>query len=333
MKILVTGGAGFIGFHTIAHLVREGHDVVAVDNYNHYYSVELKNIRKKKLSENYGVLVTSTDLASHKETRQLINNTQPDAIIHLAAQAGVRLPYRENERYIESNLTGYANVLTEAVLHEVPQFLYASSSSVYGNNSKIPFSENELNLKPVSFYGATKLANETITPTLVFGKNTKARGMRFFTVYGELGRPDMAYFRLFASALENFHFEVFGNGAIKRDFTYVGDVVNSIGLLINELTEHAAGYSDVVNIGGGKPVSLNQLVEEIQKVTEKTISSFSSEANPNDVQVTSCDTDYLQKITKYVPATDLEEGLRRFFDWTKEAEASNKLTLWAKSVV
>ena len=224
-------------------------------------------------------------------------------------------------------------MLTEAVLHEVPQFLYASSSSVYGNNSKIPYSENELKLKPVSFYGATKLANETIAPTLVFGKNTKARGMRFFTVYGELGRPDMAYFRLFASALENFHFEIFGNGAIERDFTYVGDVVHSIGLLLNELTEHAAGYSDVVNIGGGKPASLNQLVEEIQKVTGKTISSFSSEANPNDVRVTNCDTDYLQKLTKYVPATDLREGLGRFFDWTKEAEVSNKLTLWAKSVV
>ena len=332
MKILVTGGAGFIGFHTVAHLVHEGHEVVAVDNYSDYYSVELKNIRNRKLSENYGVSVTRIDLASHQETRQLISKSQPDAVIHLAAQAGVRLPYRENERYISSNLTGYANVLTEAVLHEVPQFLYASSSSVYGNNSAIPYSENELNLKPVSFYGATKLANETITPTLVYGKQTKARGMRFFTVYGELGRPDMAYFRLFASALENFHFEMFGNGAIERDFTYVGDVVHAIGLLLNELVGHAAGYSDVVNIGGGKPASLNQLVDEIQNITGRPVSSFPSEANPNDVQVTNCNTDYLQKLTKYVPATDLRQGLGKFFDWTKEVEASNKLTLWAKSV-
>ena len=332
MKILVTGGAGFIGFHTVAHLVHAGHEVVAIDNYSDYYSVELKNIRKKKLSENYGVLVDSIDLASHKEARQLIGNSQPDAIIHLAAQAGVRLPYRENERYISSNLTGYANVLTEAVLNEVPQLLYASSSSVYGNNSAIPYSENELNLKPVSFYGATKLANETITPTLVFGKNTKARGMRLFTVYGELGRPDMAYFRLFAAALENSHFEVFGNGSIERDFTYVGDVVQAIELLLNDLTAQTAGYSDVVNIGGGKPASLNQLIDEIQNITGKRISSYVSEANPNDVQVTNCNPQYLQKLTKYVPDTDLREGLGKFFDWAREAETYNKLTLWAKSV-
>jgi UDP-glucuronate 4-epimerase len=332
MKILVTGGAGFIGFHTVAHLVQKGHEVLAIDNYTDYYSVELKNIRTKKLLENYGVSVANIDLASHRETRQLISKSQPEAVIHLAAQAGVRLPYEENERYISSNLTGYANVLTEAVLHEVPQFLYASSSSVYGNHSVIPYSENELNLRPVSFYGATKLANETITPALVFGKHTKARGMRFFTVYGELGRPDMAYFRLFASALEKFRFEMFGNGAIERDFTYVGDVVHSIGLLLNELTGHVAGYSDVVNVGGGNPASLNQLVDEIQNITGKKVSSSPSKANPNDVQLTNCNTDYLQKLTKYVPSTDLREGLGKFFDWAKEEEASNKLTLWAKSV-
>jgi UDP-glucuronate 4-epimerase len=332
MKILVTGGAGFIGFHTVAHLVRKGHEVIAIDNYSDYYSVELKNIREKRLMEDYGVVVSSVDLASHKETRQLIRMSQPDAVIHLAAQAGVRLPFGENERYISSNLTAYANVLTESVLNEVPQFLYASSSSVYGNNSAIPYSENELNLNPVSFYGATKLANEIITPTLVHGKNTRARGMRFFTVYGELGRPDMAYFRLFASAIENFHFEMYGNGAIKRDFTYVGDVAQAIGLLLSELTKHAPGYSDVVNIGGGRPASLIQLIGEIEKITGKRVSSYLGQANPCDVQVTNCKTEYLQELIQYTPETVLRDGLERFFEWTKEAEVSNKLALWAKSV-
>ena len=176
MKIAVTGGAGFIGFHLIRQLVSSGHEVISLDNCNDYYSQELKLIRKDILQSECGVSVEFIDISQVKDIRTFLKKNQPESVIHLAAQAGVRLPLRENDRYISSNLTGFANVLTECVLQEIPNFLYASSSSVYGNSSIIPYSENEKNLNPVSFYGATKLANEVLAPTLVSGSNTRSRG-------------------------------------------------------------------------------------------------------------------------------------------------------------
>jgi UDP-glucuronate 4-epimerase len=332
MKIAVTGGAGFIGFHLIQQLVSNGHEVVSLDNCNDYYSQELKQIRKSIIQREYGVSIDLVDISKVDDVRRFLEKNTPESVIHLAAQAGVRLPIKENDRYISSNLTGFANVLTECVLLEVPNFLYASSSSVYGNTSKIPYSENEIELVPVSFYGATKLANEVLAPTLVAGSNTRARGLRFFTVYGPYGRPDMAYFRLFASALEGSTFSIFGDGTVQRDFTYVSDVTKAIDALNQELFKHGEGFSDIVNIGGGKPVSLTHMIKVIESLTNTSINLKFSESNSSDVLITSCSPDYLQELTDFVPSVDIEAGLMEVYKWAKNNASSNKLINWSNSV-
>jgi UDP-glucuronate 4-epimerase len=332
MKIAVTGGAGFIGYHLTQHLASKGHEVYSLDNYNDYYSQELKHIRRDIIYRDFGVSVESVDISKVKDIRTFLERTQPDTVIHLAAQAGVRLPFRENDRYISSNLTGFANVLTECVLQEIPNFLYASSSSVYGNSSAIPYSENEKNLNPVSFYGATKLANEVLAPTLVAGSKTRARGMRFFTVYGPFGRPDMAYFRLFASALEGSKFSIFGNGAVQRDFTYISDVTQAIDELIKELNEHERGFSDVVNIGGGHPVSLIQMIETVESLTQKPIKLEFASSNSSDVLITNCRPQYLEELTDFVPKVNLKDGLGEVYEWAISTVARSNLTKWSSSV-
>lgn len=332
MKIAVTGGAGFIGFHLIQQLVSNGHEVVSLDNCNDYYSQELKQIRKSIIQREYGVSIDLVDISKVDDVRRFLEKNTPESVIHLAAQAGVRLPIKENDRYISSNLTGFANVLTECVLLEVPNFLYASSSSVYGNTSKIPYSENEIELVPVSFYGATKLANEVLAPTLVAGSNTRARGLRFFTVYGPYGRPDMAYFRLFASALEGSTFSIFGDGTVQRDFTYVSDVTKAIDALNQELFKRGEGFSDIVNIGGGKPVSLTHMIKVIESLTNTSINLKFSESNSSDVLITSCSPDYLQELTDFVPSVDIEAGLMEVYKWAKNNASSNKLINWSNSV-
>jgi UDP-glucuronate 4-epimerase len=332
MKIAVTGGAGFIGLHLIKHLVTKGHEVVSLDNCNDYYSRELKQIRKSIVESDYGVSIDLVDISKVDEVRRFLQKNTPETVIHLAAQAGVRLPFQQNDRYISSNLTGFANVLTECVLLEVPNFLYASSSSVYGNSSKIPYSETETKLTPVSFYGATKLANEVLSPTLVAGSNTRARGLRLFTVYGSYGRPDMAYFRLFASALEGSAFSIFGDGTVQRDFTYVSDVTRAIELLNLELSNRDKGFSDVVNIGGGKPISLIQMIKTVESITNTSINLKFSESNSSDVLITSCSSDYLQSLTNFVPRVDIESGLMEVYQWAKNYTVKNDLSNWSHSV-
>lgn len=332
MKIAVTGGAGFIGFHLIQRLVSNGHEVVSLDNCNDYYSQELKQIRKSIIQRDYGVSIDVVDISKVDEVRRFLERNNPESVIHLAAQAGVRLPFKENDRYISSNLTGFANVLTECVLLEVPNFLYASSSSVYGNTSKIPYSENEIELAPVSFYGATKLANEVLAPTLVAGSNTRARGLRFFTVYGSYGRPDMAYFRLFASAIEGPTFSIFGDGTVQRDFTYVSDVTKAIDTLNLELLKHEKGFSDIVNIGGGKPVSLIQMINIVESLTKSSINLKFSEFNLSDVLITSCSPEYLQKLVNFVPSVNIESGLMEVYEWAKNDLSKDKLSKWSNSV-
>jgi UDP-glucuronate 4-epimerase len=332
MKIAVTGGAGFIGFHLIRHLVSSGHEVVSLDNCNDYYSQELKHIRRDMIQSEHGVAIESVDISQVKDVRTFLKRTQPETVIHLAAQAGVRLPFSENDRYISSNLTGFANVLTECVLQEIPNFLYASSSSVYGNTSVIPYSENENNLNPVSFYGATKRANEVLAPSLVAGSKTRARGMRFFTVYGSFGRPDMAYFRLFASALEGSTFSIFGNGTVQRDFTYISDVIHAIEELANELNKHESGFSDVVNIGGGHPVSLIQMIDTVEALTQKQIKLEYVNSNSSDALITNCSPKYLEELINFVPSVNLKDGLGEVYDWAKKDVFRNNLIKWSSSV-
>jgi UDP-glucuronate 4-epimerase len=229
-------------------------------------------------------------------------------------------------------LVGFSNILVSTIENKVPIFLYASSSSVYGDLAKVPYSELETNLRPTSFYGSTKLANELLTPTLVKNSATKARGLRFFTVYGPWGRPDMAYFRMIANVIAGTEFDFFGDGTIERDFTFIDDAVRSVINLMSELEEKSPGFSDVVNLGGGRPLSMNYLMEVVGSLTGKKVSFERFETNLNDARKTMSDASYIQNLIGSKPSTKLEDGISKTIEWASSKEISVNLDKWVKSV-
>ena len=332
MKFLVTGAAGFIGAHLSSQLAKMGHQVVAVDNFSSYYSTELKKLRVSSLLSADGIEFHEYDLKDRVQVKSLFSRNNFNSVFHLAAQPGVRLPSSQYSKYVDDNLVVFENILSSTVLNSIPNFLYASSSSVYGNSKLIPYSEKEKGLEPVSFYGATKLANEILVPSVVRNSHTKARGMRFFTVYGPWGRPDMAYFRIIARLLVGSPFTIFGDGNVIRDFTYIGDVVDSIIGLDSELSNRPSGFSDLVNIGGGNPSSLNGMIEQISRQFDVSSEFDHSEFNANDVKGTHADTSYLYGLTGNRPATTLEEGLFNAIEWAMSPNVRNNLHLWVTSV-
>ena len=331
MKYLVTGASGFIGYHLTAKLISEGHDVLGVDNFNAYYSPELKILRKQDLSNRFQANILELDLFSKPSIAKVISDFQPDSIVHLAAQPGIRLPLSKSEEYIRNNIVGFSNTLESAVQFGIPNFLYASSSSVYGNSTQIPFSESEVGLKPISLYGSTKLCNEILAPAYIANSRTRARGMRFFTVYGPWGRPDMAYLRLVASALTGSSFKLFGDGQVKRDFTYVGDIVEMIGNLEKDLSTQAFGFADVVNIGGGNPHSMIDLIQGVENKIGKSIHILSEQSNKSDTNFTCADTNLLKKLTGFIPEITLSEGLDKVLGWATQSEITEKLLNWTSS--
>jgi len=332
VKFLVTGAAGFIGAHLASQLQKKGHEVIAVDNFSNYYSTELKKLRVENLLSAEEIEFIECDIRDKKQVKNIFSSNSFHSVFHLAAQPGVRLPIAEYSEYVENNLVAFENVLSETVLKKVPNFLYASSSSVYGNSKHFPHSESEKGLEPVSFYGATKLANEILVPSLVRTSATRARGMRFFTVYGPWGRPDMAYFRIISRALAGSPFTVFGDGNVVRDFTYIDDVIDSIIRLNNELNNRPVGFSDIVNIGGGNPSSLNGMIAEIERQLNFTSKFEHSKFNLNDVEGTHADTSYLYRLTKNAPSTSLSDGLSSVIEWAKSPDMINKLPDWVASV-
>lgn len=331
MKYLVTGASGFIGFHLTAKLIAEGHEVLGVDNFNDYYSPELKLLRAKELWDRFQFKIQEFDLCSKSSTSKLVSKFQPDSIVHLAAQPGIRLPFSKINYYILNNIVAFSNIIETAVQNEVPNFLYASSSSVYGNSTKIPFCESEVGLKPISLYGSTKLCNEILTSTYIANTQTRARGMRFFTVYGPWGRPDMAYFRLAASALTTSEFKLFGDGQIKRDFTYVGDIVGMISALNKELSTRETGFCDVVNIGGGNPHSMKDLINEIEEKLKLSITISYERSNKSDSNFTCADTTLIERLTGYVPKVSLSQGLDQVLKWSTDSSVRSRLLDWTSS--
>jgi len=328
MKYLVTGAAGFIGSHLCQRLATEGNEVIAIDNFSDYYDVNLKKLRVEKLLTPLEVKVLSVDISDKNAIDELIVSSKPQIVINLAAQAGVRLPTDQIHKYVNSNLVGFSNVLQSTVSNKVPYFLYASSSSVYGDQAAIPYTESEQNLHPNSFYGATKLANELLTPTLVKNSATVARGLRFFSVYGPWGRPDMAYFRIIASAINDSHFELFGDGTVERDFTYIDDVVRSIIFLIDELKKHIFGFTDLVNLGGGNPTSINTLIEIVEKVSNKRVNLSKEIANSADVKKTMSNDKYLKLLIGKSPYTNIMEGITKTISWANENSIKTNLNQW-----
>jgi UDP-glucuronate 4-epimerase len=332
MQYLITGAAGFIGSHLCHKLAKEGNKIIAVDSYSNYYDVGLKNKRVKALLEPLNVDVINLDITDDIKFDNLVGKSKPDVVINLAAQAGVRLPLKETDKYVNSNLVGFSNVLRSTVNNKVPHFLYASSSSVYGDKAAIPYIESEQNLHPNSFYGATKLANELLTPTLIQNSSTAARGLRFFTVYGPWGRPDMAYFRMIANVISGSEFNFFGDGSVERDFTFIDDAVNSVISLTTELQKRKPGYSDVVNLGGGRPLSMNYLLQTVSSISKNEVKFNRLNSNSNDAKKTMSDSKYIESLIGSKPNTKLEDGIAKTIEWAMREDISSNLNNWVKSV-
>jgi len=332
MQYLITGAAGFIGSFLCHKLAKEGNKIIAIDNFSNYYDVGLKNNRVKELLEPLDIDVVDLDIVDDAKFDNLVSKSKPDVVINLAAQAGVRLPLKETDKYVNNNLVGFSNVLRSTVNNKVPFFLYASSSSVYGDKAAIPYIESEQNLHPTSFYGATKLANELLTPTLIQNSSTAARGLRFFTVYGPWGRPDMAYFRMIANVISGAEFNFFGGGSVERDFTFIDDAVNSVMELTTELQKRKSGYSDVVNLGGGRPLSMNYLLQTVSSISKNEVKFNRLNSNTNDAKKTMSDSKYIESLIGSKPSTKLEDGIEKTIDWAMRKDISSNLNNWVKSV-
>lgn len=331
-KILVTGAAGFIGYHTAKRLLDLGHEVVGLDNLNDYYSVQLKLDRLAELGIQQNESNTLESLTQSNiyepfrfvkmnvEDRialpKLFEEEQFDAVIHLAAQAGVRYSLENPEAYIDSNIVGFLTILEACRHHSIAHLVYASSSSVYGANAKIPFSEEDRVDEPLSLYAATKKSNELMAFTYSHLYQIPCSGLRFFTVYGPWGRPDMAPM-LFASAIkENRPIQVFNHGDMSRDFTYIDDIVNGIILTLNSppaASQNQPAYQ-LFNIGNGSPVSLMEFIETLEQEMGQKAEKIMRDMQPGDVPKTWADTNKLEKIG-YKSETNISQGVSEFVKW------------------
>jgi UDP-glucuronate 4-epimerase len=309
MKVLVTGVAGFIGMHCAQRLSARGDEVVGVDNLSPYYSVQLKRDRLKQLR----IAFHQIDIANARSLNSIFENTKPQAVLHLAAQPGVRYSLENPAAYIESNLVGFANLL-ECCRHHAPGHLvFASSSSVYGNNPAVPWSESQNVDHPVSLYAATKKSNELMAHAYSHLFGLHATALRYFTVYGPWGRPDMSPM-LFANAiLDDKPIPVFNHGDMQRDFTYVDDIVEGT-LRVLERPQRYAIY----NIGNHQPVGLLDYIAELEHALGKKARLEMKPMQPGDVKATYADTTALARAVGFAPSTTLEQGLQRFADWFRQ---------------
>ncbi len=313
-------------------MLKSGAQVVGIDSINHYYSPDLKTQRVDSLKQHESFEFYQIDLVEFDSIEKIISENVFSTIFHLAAQAGVRIPIGKLQLYSTNNLVAFSNILELAVKYKVKDFLFASSSSVYGNEAAIPFLETEKDLNPTSYYGATKLCNELLAKTLVNGSDTRARGLRFFTVYGPAGRPDMAYFRLIASCVAGATFNLNGDGGIKRDFTYIADVIETVVQLETNLKRKSAGFYDVVNVGGGNPISIQELISLISELTGGRPSIVQGVAVSSDLGITYAGNSYLESLIGQVPMTRVEEGLPPTIEWALRPENLSNLKKWIESV-
>ena len=325
-KILVTGAAGFIGSRVSNELVLEGHEVLGVDNFNSYYNSKLKELRVSDLLKNQRMV--ELNLKDLDGLRNVVRDFEPENVIHFAGQPGVRLKVESWNQYAEDNLVSFSNVLQCSTQFGISNFLYASSSSVYGNVTGK--TSEELNgLSPQSFYGATKLANEVLAKAN--STEMRTRGLRFFSVYGEYGRPDMAYFKIAGSILTKKSFTKFGKGDATRDFTHIADVSMITRALLAQMNTCSTGENDVVNIGGGNPHSLNDLIKELEKNLGVEAKIFEIEANKLDALETHADTSYLYSLIDERHQIDFRTGVRRFSDWIQSHD-SKTIDEWITSI-
>lgn len=311
--ILVTGAAGFIGMHLSKKLLEEGHGVIGYDNLNDYYDVQLKKDRLKELSPFKSFSFEKGDLENNEALSRLFSNHNIEIVINLAAQAGVRHSIENPSLYIQSNIVGFSNLIEISKNYNVKHFLYASSSSVYGMNKSIPFSTTDNVDHPISMYAATKKANELIAHTYSHLFNMKTTGLRFFTVYGPFGRPDMAYYSFAKKIVDGETIQLFNNGDMMRDFTYIDDIVEGIYRLLT-VTSNNDTYK-LYNIGNHEPVRLLDFVMTLEKHLGLTAKKEFLPMQPGDIKSTYANIDDLNNDTGFVPSTNLDQGLKRFVDW------------------
>ncbi len=319
-KILVTGGAGFIGFHFSKKLLETGCRVVGFDNLNEYYDVKLKYDRLAILQEFEQFQFIKGDLADKNALEQLFEAERPDIVVNLGAQAGVRYSIENPEAYMQSNMIGFFNVLECCRHYPVEHLVYASSSSVYGANKKIPFSTEDKVDNPVSLYAATKKSNELMAHCYSKLYGIPSTGLRFFTVYGPYGRPDMAYFSFTQKIMKGETIKVFNHGDMYRDFTYVDDIVaGMINILSNppKKNENGVRYK-IYNIGNNKPEKLMYFIETLEKCLGKEAKKEFYPMQPGDVYQTYADVTDLIEDFDFKPSTPIEEGLQKFAEWYRE---------------
>ncbi len=331
MKILLTGTAGFIGMSVGLRLLARGDEIVGLDNLNDYYSVELKQSRLGRLQHHAGFRFAQQDVADRERIAALFAAERFDRVIHLAAQAGVRYSLQHPEAYVDSNLVGFLNILEGCRHHGVEHLVYASSSSVYGGNTQIPFSESDNVDHPVSLYAATKKANELMAHTYSHLYRLPTTGLRFFTVYGPWGRPDMALFLFTKAMLERRPIDVYNHGRMQRDFTYVDDIADAVVRVVDRVASADPAYRPdqptaatsnapyrIFNIGNHQPVPLLDFIgcieAELGVVAEKRLLPLQD----GDVPAPSANVDALREWIGFVPATPIETGIARFVAWYRE---------------
>ncbi|MDD2365813.1 MAG: NAD-dependent epimerase [Desulfuromonadaceae bacterium] len=335
-KILVTGASGFIGFYTVQRLLKDGHQVIGFDNLNDYYDVSLKESRLAILKGLSGFTFLRGALENRVKTETLFQSEQFDIVINLAAQAGVRYSLQNPYAYIDSNISGFLNILEGCRKTGVKHLVYASSSSVYGSNSTVPFSEHHSADHPVSLYAATKKSNELMAHTYSHLYGTPVTGLRFFTVYGPWGRPDMAYFSFTKAILEGRTIDVFNHGSMKRDFTYIDDIVEGVVRVAGNIPStnpewdtatpdpatSSAPYR-LYNIGNNQPVELGRFIEVLEECLGKKAVKNYLPMQPGDVCTTYADVSDLSDSVGFKPDTGIEVGLARFVEWYREYYSSN----------
>jgi UDP-glucuronate 4-epimerase len=337
MKILVTGAAGFIGFHLACRLLAEGYEVIGADNLNDYYDVRLKQDRLVILEKMQGFRFYKIDLADSESVDAVFEKHEIDIVINLAAQAGVRYSISNPHSYVHSNISGFLNILEACRGYQVKHLIFASSSSVYGANGKVPFSTSDPIDHPVSMYAASKKANELMAHTYSHLFNVPATGLRFFTVYGPWGRPDMAYYSFTKDITEGNKIKVFNHGDMKRDFTYIDDIVEGIVSLLHrppspnpdwdpEHPEPGSSYAPykIYNIGNNHPVKLTDFIQILEKLIGKKAKMEFLPMQPGDVKETFANIDDLHQVSGFTPKTSLETGLSQFVNWYKQYHLKEK---------
>jgi len=319
-KLLITGAAGFIGYHLAEKLINNNYHIIGIDNLNDYYDPALKKARLNNLIKNSNFEFHQIDFIQNNTLIPIFKKNKFDHVIHLGAQAGVRYSITNPQFYIDTNISGFLNILENCKNHKVKNIIYASSSSIYGINENLPFSENDMTDSQISMYGVSKKTNELMAHAYSNLYGLKIIGLRFFTVYGPWGRPDMALFIFTKAIIENKKIELFNEGNHTRSFTYISDIVEPIHRLIkiNESEQNILNSNEILNIGGAETVKLLRFIDIIEKYIGRKAKIILKPMQKGDVKETNSDISKLERITKYVPQVNIEEGIKRFIDWYKK---------------